>query len=212
MPREEKVDLRVRKTERALVEAMMALLKEKTYEEVTVSDLCETAMVRRATFYRHFKDKDDFLDFCLEQRRISFEAMLQAVDSPCDRADFYSGVLRELLRFLRENEILYIGQKKRTERREIKQMLAQRFMQAIADEARERDLREGPLPVPPEVAAAFFSGALVGVARWWSVAQPEMREDELIGYVTTLLRGATGCRRPDDVNAPSPPNPNDKGV
>lgn len=56
-----KIDLRIVKTYGKLKDALSDMMMEKTFDDITVFDLCERAEVRRATFYKHFKDKYDFL-------------------------------------------------------------------------------------------------------------------------------------------------------
>ena len=56
-----KMDVRVRKTYQMLGEALSELLKEKSFEDLTVLEICEKAGIHRATFYKHFVDKYDFL-------------------------------------------------------------------------------------------------------------------------------------------------------
>src|SRR5690348_12493547 len=55
-------DLRVRRTRMALQKAMIELTVEKGFAGLTVGDICERAMVNRATFYRHYQDKYDLLE------------------------------------------------------------------------------------------------------------------------------------------------------
>jgi len=61
VPEPEKVDRRVRKTRRALREAMQNLMAEKGYEQVTVEELTERADIGRTTFYLHYGAKQDLL-------------------------------------------------------------------------------------------------------------------------------------------------------
>lgn len=56
-----RVDRRVRKTRRALGEALLELCGVKPYESVTVQDVIDRADVSRSTFYAHFVDKDSLL-------------------------------------------------------------------------------------------------------------------------------------------------------
>lgn len=56
---EKKVDLRVVKTKRLLYATLLELMKEKTFEEIKVSDICNKALVNRSTFYSHYQDKYD---------------------------------------------------------------------------------------------------------------------------------------------------------
>src|SRR5437899_1924018 len=54
-------DLRVRRTRKLLSEALVALLAEQPFESITVRQICDRAMVHRATFYTHFTDKYQLL-------------------------------------------------------------------------------------------------------------------------------------------------------
>ena len=60
---EEKTDLRIRKTYKALCDAFVTILEKKRFDDLTVNELCDEAMIRRATFYKHFADKYDFFSF-----------------------------------------------------------------------------------------------------------------------------------------------------
>ena len=53
-----------RRTLDALSGAMLFLLSEKSFEEITVGALCEQAQYPRATFYNYFDDKYDLLNYC----------------------------------------------------------------------------------------------------------------------------------------------------
>ena len=57
----EKKDRRTRRTRHLLRSALLALLKEKRYEEISVQDIVVRADVARSTFYMHYLDKDDLL-------------------------------------------------------------------------------------------------------------------------------------------------------
>ena len=57
----ERKDRRTRKTRQILREALLTLLKEKRYEDVSVQDIIARADVARSTFYVHYVDKDDLL-------------------------------------------------------------------------------------------------------------------------------------------------------
>ena len=57
----DKTDLRIVKTNKALYEALLLLMKEKTFEEIKISDLCQKALINRSTFYAHYNDKYELL-------------------------------------------------------------------------------------------------------------------------------------------------------
>ena len=68
-----KEDARVTKTKGRLFFAFRALLAEKTFEEITINEICIRAEVRRATFYKHFCDKYDFLAALTTELRKDFD-------------------------------------------------------------------------------------------------------------------------------------------
>ena len=61
-----KLDLRAKKIYDALIKAFEELLEEKSFEEITINELCDRAQTRRATFYKHFSDKYEFFQFMLK--------------------------------------------------------------------------------------------------------------------------------------------------
>ncbi|WP_448808785.1 TetR/AcrR family transcriptional regulator [Agromyces bauzanensis] len=63
-----RVDLRTRRTEQHLRDALVALMAQRGYEPVTVVDICEQAMVHRTTFYKHYEGKLELLDDVLDSR------------------------------------------------------------------------------------------------------------------------------------------------
>jgi len=72
-----KDDLRIIKTHKALVNAMLELLGRRNFERITVNDLCGEALISRATFYVYFKDKYDLLHYWLSTLKIEFTQLKQ---------------------------------------------------------------------------------------------------------------------------------------
>ncbi|MBQ1608854.1 MAG: TetR family transcriptional regulator, partial [Lachnospiraceae bacterium] len=59
--------LTAKRTIKIFIESLCSLMMEKPFEKVTVSDICEVAMIPRATFYNYFEDKYDLLEtYCQE--------------------------------------------------------------------------------------------------------------------------------------------------
>ncbi len=62
-----KQDKRYIKTEKLIHNAFFELLKDESYNSITVEKICENAFIGKNTFYSHYKNKDDFL-FCIINR------------------------------------------------------------------------------------------------------------------------------------------------
>ena len=55
-------DPRIRRTRQALQGALRGLMKSKGFDEVSVQDIADAAVVNRATFYDHYTDKFALLE------------------------------------------------------------------------------------------------------------------------------------------------------
>ena len=55
-------DKRIAKTKKNLKNAMIAMLGEKDFEHITITELCRAAEISRITFYSHYSDKYALLD------------------------------------------------------------------------------------------------------------------------------------------------------
>jgi len=56
-----KVDRRIEKSKRHLHSALMSLMHELSYDEITIQQILDRADSGRSTFYSHFRDKDHLL-------------------------------------------------------------------------------------------------------------------------------------------------------
>ena len=56
-----KLDRRVQRTRKLLNDALMSLIQEKGYDNVTIEDITERANLGRTTFYLHYQNKDELL-------------------------------------------------------------------------------------------------------------------------------------------------------
>lgn len=64
----EHLDPRAKRTRVLLQKALGELLTERSLASVTIADITRRATVNRATFYAHFRDKDDLLEHCLREK------------------------------------------------------------------------------------------------------------------------------------------------
>lgn len=64
----DKVDRRVRRSRRLLGDALLQLVTEKPFGEISVQDIADRADMNRATFYLHFHSKEALLLSALTER------------------------------------------------------------------------------------------------------------------------------------------------
>lgn len=98
-------DRRVRKTKKAMTEALAALLEKKPLNEISVREISEIADINRGTFYLHYRDIYDMVERL--QNEI-FEEFNQIVDQhePKANSEELFPMLVELMNLLSENASL----------------------------------------------------------------------------------------------------------
>src|SRR5258706_4629909 len=75
-------DLRARRTRKWLQDALIGLMKEKSFQDIQITELTARAQVSRPAFYLHFRSKEELL--------------LSHVDGICD--EFHAEVASEIAR------------------------------------------------------------------------------------------------------------------
>ncbi|MFE4709286.1 MULTISPECIES: TetR/AcrR family transcriptional regulator [unclassified Paenibacillus] len=60
-------NIRTTQTKQSLISAFVNLVNEKDFEKITIADLTKGAHVNRATFYAHFNDKYELLDYIVNE-------------------------------------------------------------------------------------------------------------------------------------------------
>jgi len=91
-------DRRVRKTRRALQDALSELIGEKELRSITIHELTERADVHRATFYAHYEDIYDLY----RQMEDSILADIDAI--VCVNPDHsYEALFRAMIDYFRDN-------------------------------------------------------------------------------------------------------------
>lgn len=156
-----KTDRRTQRTKHSLTHAMVDLVTEKRFDDITVQNLIDRADIGRSTFYVHYRDKEDlfqrnwerFLDFCVEQivwdkvGKGSFFPVLFLFDHLKDVQPFYRGLVRS-----RKSEALW---KTGTE------YLSQELGKGL-----QANLKYHPsIPIP--ILGNYLATELFALLKWW---------------------------------------------
>ena len=72
-------NLRVRRTQKLLREALIELIEERGFDALTIGEITGRAMVSRAAFYRNYQDKYDLVEQIFAQ---AMQALFDAVSEP----------------------------------------------------------------------------------------------------------------------------------
>lgn len=102
-------DIRVIRSKAWLLDALIELLKEKDYKDITIKELTDEASVSRQTFYRNFKDKDDIL---LQNMDEAFDGFFSRIKDNLSRETNLKDIAGELFITWKENRNLFTALEK----------------------------------------------------------------------------------------------------
>ena len=83
-----------------IVEALLQLLKKKTYEDITITDIANKAGVTRITFYRNYNNKDEIIKSYLDDLTDEYIKTSKILYNPND----FKGYIIKLFTHLKKNK------------------------------------------------------------------------------------------------------------
>ncbi len=175
-----KTDRRSRKTRAALVQALMALLREKPLKSITITELTDRADVNRATFYIHFQDVYDMFAYVREEFCSICSDLVDAHAEEVARGS-YDGLLEDLFEYFAANEdvfsVLTEGQTGNLLFDEITTVMHVRFVESVSPlsaieekDARVRAITEENRTLSEQLCTYEFGymvGGIVNVLKSW---------------------------------------------
>lgn len=181
----EKNDLRIIKTKNALYAALFDLMKEKTFEEIKVSDICAKALINRSTFYAHFEDKYELLADCINNLKTTLTNELKSNKNISNTKEYYIEMIRLFLKHAedkRENYLAIAINNRNS-------ILFDIIYDVIDVDITSKLRKENNTMVPEEIIAKFYLGAVVNIGINWicnSNTNQYTRED-IIKYLSVLI-------------------------
>jgi AcrR family transcriptional regulator len=201
-----KTDRRIQRTRQALRTALLELTKEKAYDSISIEEITERADVGRATFYLHYKDKEDLL---LEQfsemanekvqliSEIPFTDWLSDQKKKRGKSNEPAPLLPLLIVFqhIYDNyEFYHLLMKSENSSRiveRIRKISTDNIIKFV-----QTKIQTDPIPilfeVPIEFFASYFSGAFVSSIDWWLEEDMRHSPEEVAHMFRKLFfRGAS---------------------
>lgn len=183
--KEDNLDLRQRKTRRQLTQALVELMEERPFQELSVTDICRRAMVHRTTFYAHFNDKQELLHYLLTQLERECIAVCVPTDADSPR-QFFLTAARNALAFFKERKALYracLESGTDTETRLLEDAAAGELCLRLS----QPPFRDALPGVDPRIAARFYVGAMLSLLRWWLVSPDPVPEEVLLSHLDRFI-------------------------
>lgn len=185
---EGEIDRRVARTRRTLHEALIRLIMRKGYDTLTVQEIIDEADIGRATFYAHYRGKEDLLRGGFERLRSELKAARRSArqGSELDRPLSFSLVMFEHACAYRDvYRAMLGGQGSIIAINEIRRVLSE-----LVKEELPKLEEDGA--VPRELRLQFVVGTFLTTLTWCLEKRPKMTPPEVNAMFRHLVTRGIG--------------------
>ena len=184
---EQKLDLRIQKTYLALTQAFLQMMKEKPLEDIRIGELCERAMIRKSTFYKHFGDKYELLAFIVRQTQEKFNAQLKEKYTEGSVVDRYMELITLVFDYIGENKELFESAIQSNSFPLILSILSEQIISDIQQQLQNDAISGETLPASPNLMAAFFVGGVMEIVYRQLRKGNSLNDPELLRQIQAIL-------------------------
>lgn len=169
-------------TKKALEASLKHLLLQKPLPKITIQDLTDDCGISRMTFYYHFKDIYDLVEWSCE------EDAQKALGENRHYDSWEEGLL-DIFKAVRENKPFILNVYHSVSREQIETYLYQLTYQLMIDVVEEKAVSLRVSTEDKDFIADFYKYALVGLMLDW--IKKDMREDpqDLVNRLAILVHG-----------------------
>ncbi|CAI3322464.1 TetR/AcrR family transcriptional regulator [Enterococcus cecorum] len=165
-----KEDLRTKRTRKMILEAFINLVEEKGYEHVTVSDIASQAMINRATFYAHFKDKQDVYDYIFKEAVAQFMIVLAPVQlGRTNQLQLHAieQIITHIFEKIQENRVFFKTVLNAHGNEQLRKQISQILRSTYANIFEQVEIREKDFIVPIDFIIEYMSSTFMASLHWW---------------------------------------------
>ncbi|GIP45717.1 TetR family transcriptional regulator [Paenibacillus sp. J45TS6] len=157
-----KVDRRITKSQEAIKKAVIELMSNKNFDDITIQDIADRANVNRGTIYLHYSDKYDLLDKIIEEHINKLRVMCEsAAELDLDFVESNVGWFEYFESNYTFFSTLLASTKASSFRTRFQALLIEEMKNDIdTTKAINRELNE-------EVILQFIVTSFVGIVEWW---------------------------------------------
>jgi hypothetical protein len=179
-------DSRAVRTRGELASALIALMHEKGFDDISVQEICERARIGRSTFYAHFQDKDELFI----RHTVVFGRLLGERLCWDESLGSYRFPACELFKHVKQMRPLFdsLTHARKTEfiMKVWQNNIAEVFELRIVAERRSEPKA---VRIPAAILAQQLAGTLITMMAWWMDRHYPFSEHEMGRYFQHLIAG-----------------------
>lgn len=181
-----KKDLRVIKTEKLLYETLIDLLKDKTFEEIKVSDICNKALINRSTFYAHYSDKYELVVGFINTLKSELASAIKNNGSTFNTKEYYLEMIEMILTHIEGRKSIYQDILINNRNSIVMDIL----LDVINNDVNEKLKKNSQVKeeIPSKVISTFYIGAVTSLCIEWLKNSNEYSKEDIIHYLDVLMK------------------------
>ena len=169
-------------TKRALEASLKKLLLQKPLNKITINDITEDCGVNRMTFYYHFKDIYDLVDW------IMVEDAAKALEGK-QSFDTWNEAFLDILRQIQDNKVLVLNVYRSVGREQVEQYLY-KLLDPMMHDFADRETRDITVQDnDKQFVIDFYKYALVGVVLEWIRRDMKTSPEVIAERLNILIHG-----------------------
>ena len=169
-------------TKKALAASLKKLLAEKPLDKITVTDITEDCEVNRQTFYYHFKDIYDLVEW------IYTSEAERALDGKKTYDTWQQGIL-QIFEYVQNNKAFVLGTYRSANREHLERYLYNETYQLLIGVVEEQAAGIAVRQDDKAFIAHFYKYAFVGLMLDWIRTGMRERPADLTDRISLLMRG-----------------------
>ena len=180
-------DLRILKTKYAILEAFSKLIFQKSFKDISITEICKEAEVNRSTFYLHFEDKQQLLMQAIYDVMFKMNEMAVEKCKTNDLEEYYRVISDVTFSILSEHKHNF---RKLFENNEIDLIFepAQSYLSFNINRHLKKIKKSGKgVDLPISLIAEFYSGGIISLAKWWIFSDIYVSQDKFNDLIYILL-------------------------
>ena len=169
-------------TKRALESSLKKMLLKKPVDKITITDITDDCGINRMTFYYHFKDIYDLIEWSCE------EDALKALDGKKTYDTWQQGYL-QILKAVLDNKLIILNVYNSVSREHIENYLYKITYKLMIDVVEEKSNGMSVKAEDKEFIANFYKYAFVGMTLEWIKNGMKTVPEQMIDHLNTLIHG-----------------------
>jgi AcrR family transcriptional regulator len=172
-------DRRVERTHHQLRAALLSLMQERGFEELSVQDIIDRANVGRATFYAHFENKEDLLVSGIEDFRETLRHQRgprRPVPGKTTDAFLFS---HELFAHVAAHRDIFRPMVGKHSGAVVQRLFGKILLDLVREDVKAIAAPDSDRTAAVDAAVQFVAAGLLGLLAWWVDARRSLSVEEM---------------------------------